>query len=135
MRFVILTVYNIDVSVVCRYYTVASESVSMAVIDPIYGDVGGLIKAGRRRAGLTQEALAEGIGLTRTSVNNIEHGRQAIQIHTLYTIAGVLGLDPLALLPMPKAAETGALDKQLPKKMAQSDRDWVKRVLAIPESK
>jgi transcriptional regulator with XRE-family HTH domain len=108
----------------------------MAVIDAIYSDVGRLIKAGRQRAGLTQERLAEGIGLTRTSVNNIEHGRQAIQIHTLYTIASALGMNPLALLPPPpESAEMLAVDKQLPKKMGQSDREWVRRVLTVPEAK
>jgi len=37
--------------------------------------------------------------LSRTSVTNIERGRQPIQLHTLYKIADIFGVEPTALLP------------------------------------
>jgi len=40
------------------------------------------------------------LGLSRTSITNIERGRQPIQLHTLYKIADVLGVEPTALLPV-----------------------------------
>jgi transcriptional regulator with XRE-family HTH domain len=53
----------------------------------------------RKRAGISQEKLAEVLGLTRTSVTNIECGRQPIQLHTLYAIADALGIEPTDLMP------------------------------------
>lgn len=47
----------------------------------------------------SQEDLALALGLSRTSITNIERGRQPIQLHTLYKIADVLGVEPTVLLP------------------------------------
>jgi len=67
--------------------------------DEIYLAVGRMVRKGRESAGLRQDELAERVGLTRTSITNIEKGKQRIQIHTLYAIARALSLSPYALLP------------------------------------
>lgn len=48
---------------------------------------------------MTQEELGRQVGLTRTSITNIERGRQRVQVHTLYAIAGALRVQPAELLP------------------------------------
>jgi transcriptional regulator with XRE-family HTH domain len=53
----------------------------------------------RKKAGVSQEKLADAIALSRTSVTNIERGRQPVQLHTLYSIADALGVEPPDLLP------------------------------------
>lgn len=68
-------------------------------LSSFYEEVGQRIRDYRDESGLTQEALATQIALTRTSITNIEKGRQKILIHTLVDIANTLGKSPLDLLP------------------------------------
>lgn len=57
------------------------------------------LRRARERAGLTQKQLAERINLPRTSITNIESGRQRIALHQLIQFADALGIEPLELLP------------------------------------
>lgn len=54
--------------------------------------LGTKIRAARKRAGLTQEALAARIGKTPESVSNIERGHQTPSIETLAVLARELTL-------------------------------------------
>jgi len=102
--------------------------------DQLYQAVGRLVRAGRRRAKLTQDDLAQRVGLTRTSLTNIERGKQKIQVHTLYAIAEVLGFPPAALLPPQAWMYTPeAIEERLPESLLPEEREWVKRVLATRE--
>ncbi len=67
--------------------------------EQLYEAVGRAIAHHRSVAGITQVALASQVELSRTSVSNIEAGRQHPPLHKLYEIASVLGVDPRALLP------------------------------------
>lgn len=49
--------------------------------------VGALIKERRKRLAMTAEDLACVSGLSRTSITNIENGRQAVSAYQLYEIA------------------------------------------------
>ncbi len=64
-----------------------------------YRELGRRIAAQRRVQNKTQEQLAEAIGLSRTSLTNIEKGGQRILAHTVYEIAFELGADLADLLP------------------------------------
>lgn len=48
---------------------------------------------------MTQGALADAVGLERSSISNIEKAIQKVSIVTLYQIAGVLGVNLIDLLP------------------------------------
>jgi transcriptional regulator with XRE-family HTH domain len=60
---------------------------------------GGRIRALRQTRGMSQQALAERAGCLRTSVTNIEAGRQAVVTDTFVAIAESLGVSPASLLP------------------------------------
>lgn len=68
-------------------------------MDPFYAAFGHLVRDARKKSGLTQEELGRLIGLTRTSVANIEAGRQKALLDTVYRIAGAVGASPSDLLP------------------------------------
>jgi transcriptional regulator with XRE-family HTH domain len=68
-------------------------------VDGLYSEIGRRIKAEREALGFTQIDLAQEIGLTRTSLTNIEAGRQRLPIHVLYAIASALALPVSDLLP------------------------------------
>jgi transcriptional regulator with XRE-family HTH domain len=65
-----------------------------------YKQLGANIRKNRLALGRSQDELARGIGLTRTSLTNIENGRQHPPLHTFCDIAEQLKIDPSALLPV-----------------------------------
>ena len=69
----------------------------------LYREFGILLAAERRRKHLSQARFGAQVGLSRTSVTNIECGRQPIQLHTLYLFAAVLQTDLTKLLPKESA--------------------------------
>ncbi len=69
------------------------------VRDPFYVKVGTQIRAIREKRELNQDALADAVKLSRTSICNIEKGRQKLLLHTLCDIARVLSVAPMELLP------------------------------------
>lgn len=84
-----------------------------------YAAVGQRI-ANRRDGRMTQEMLAARAKLTRTSIINIEKGRQQILLHTLVDIATALNVAPVELIP-----EIDSIDAMLRDK-PQKAVDWVK---------
>ena len=75
--------------------------------DSLYLAFGKLVQAHRRRMkGMTQAELGRRIGLSRTSVTNIEQGRHHVSLHHLFGIAKVLQVPPEVLLP-PRDGESG----------------------------
>lgn len=89
-----------------------------------------MVRARRGREGLTQGQLAGRIGMTRTSITNIEKGRQKVQLHTLYDIAAALGASPAELLPSAEKVEPQAVEARMPDGTKPEERDWALRVLA-----
>ena len=67
--------------------------------DDVYAEIGGAIRARRGAIGMTQKALAELTGLSRTSITNIERGGQALLVHQLLELAKALRVLPNSLLP------------------------------------
>lgn len=72
--------------------------------DALYRFVGERIRAARGKQ-LSQDALALAVGLTRSSISNIEKGRQKLLLHTLVDIANALKVEAATLLP-PRPSET-----------------------------
>lgn len=65
----------------------------------MYPKIGQRIRETRTKKQISQQDLAKEIGLTRTSIVNIEQGRQKIMIHSLYAVAKVLDVPVATLLP------------------------------------
>ena len=90
-----------------------------------YQQFGKKLRQTRREAGLSQADLAIALGLTRTSISNIENGRQGVPLCTFGKMVQVLKVQPGTLLPasdVPSASPSPAL-LSLPKK----ERDFIER--------
>ena len=74
---------------------VATEAQVMA----FYVSLGGRVKRGRNQANLSQADLAQRLGLTRTSIANLEAGRQRPSAHHAAMIANILQVPIQDLLP------------------------------------
>ena len=94
----------------------------------LYRQFGLNVAAARNRQGTTQLQLAGAVRLSRTSIANIEAGRQRVQIGLAYEIASALGVNVKELLPSrgpspsSREASTGTLPTTL-----NRDR-WVKSI-------
>src|SRR5947209_8631317 len=85
--------------------------------------------ASARRGHLTQEDLARKLGITRTSIINIEKGRQQVLVHTLTDIARALGIPAAALIPSQDELTVRLKDA------TKKGRDWVMTSVAPIEQK
>lgn len=102
-------------------------------MDRIYLIIGQRVRRERGTRGLSQEQLARSVGLSRTSMTNIEAGRQRISVHVLYSIARALAVEPRDLLPLldelSPSTPLGELEDVDPRQ-----RDWLRAVLSDGES-
>lgn len=64
-----------------------------------YRELGRLIRDRRKAISMSQATLAANVGLSRTSITNVELGRQHLALHLLYGVANTLSVDPSQLLP------------------------------------
>jgi transcriptional regulator with XRE-family HTH domain len=94
--------------------------------DRVYEEIGRLIFKARDRKGLTQEQLAAKIDLKRTSITNIEKGRQQLLVHMLLKIAGALDVEIGSLIPATADANN---DQMHTDRYPAKSIDWVKAAL------
>ena len=66
--------------------------------------VGRNIRTLRRERGLSQEDLADEIGVHRTYMGGVERGERNLTLRSLERLAERLGVSPLSLLADPDAA-------------------------------
>lgn len=64
---------------------------------------GANIRAIRRGKGLSQEELADSIGVHRTYMGGVERGERNLTLRSLERLAGRMGVDPVELLRPPTA--------------------------------
>jgi transcriptional regulator with XRE-family HTH domain len=108
----------------------------MTIKEPVYRLVGKRIAEAREAKGLSQLELtkqlqARGVTIQRTSITHIERGVQRVMLHSLYDIAGVLGVSIGKLLPQPDevASTATTIAPDAP------GSDWVLRVVAGDSAK
>lgn len=89
---------------------------------------------------MSQQAFAKAVGLSRTSVTNIERGRQPVSLHTLYSMADILRVEVFDLLPpvpknSPELTLTGktesgltSQEKEQFEKLSAKDLNWLKTI-------
>jgi len=96
-----------------------------------YRGLGSKIAVGRKKAHLTQEHLGRVVGLSRTSITNIEKGRQPIFAHTLAQLATVIQVPVAELI---KQDQSGGVAKDLPSNVEGLDprkQQWIRRIVAL----
>jgi len=128
------TVWGIDFSYGLPKDTPVADEAPTAVeafgMGEFYRQVGQRIRNLRqKKTDLTQESLAQSVGLTRTSLTNIEKGRQKILLHTFSRIAAALGVSPIELLPQ----GSGILEKMgvdVPASITQTVRGFIERTIS-----
>jgi transcriptional regulator with XRE-family HTH domain len=100
----------------------------VAVPDELYRGIGIRIRQERERRGWTQGELADRVGLGRTSMTNIEGGRQRLLVHQLWRIARALSIQARDLLPDLPAAQAESVEELLAS-VPKEERDFVAQVV------
>ncbi len=68
-------------------------------MDWFYEEFGQRVRTARLALGLNQEELGHQVGLERSSISNVEKGRQRVQLHMLLEFATALDVPATQLLP------------------------------------
>lgn len=79
---------------------------------------------------MKQEELAQRVGLSRTSITNIESGRQRILLDHLYELASALGIEPGQLIPVrTELAPQKEPNLEMKKRLTPAQKEWAKKVI------
>ena len=93
-------------------------------MEEFYRDFGRRVRAARLAAGMSQKTLADRVGLTRTSVTNLELGQQHVPLHMLLLLARAVGAAPLDLLPE-DVGTAEVVAPELLRGLRPEDQQWV----------
>ncbi|MBI3805327.1 MAG: helix-turn-helix transcriptional regulator [Nitrospirae bacterium] len=102
-------------------------------MDYFYREFGRILRQRRKAAGFTQDEVSARVGLSRTSITNIEQGRQHISLHMLYELADAIGSTPGELLPdrLSLVQQSSELEKKLGKlSVPEDEKDWIRRLVS-----
>ena len=97
-------------------------------LDSLYTKVGRRVKEARKVSKLTQEELASHVHLTRTSVTNIEKGRQKLMLHTLFELAAALKVPVGQLIPEPRS-EQPHNDLRFTNGVSEAEKEWIGTII------
>jgi transcriptional regulator with XRE-family HTH domain len=97
------------------------------IVEWVYQEFGRRLRDARTGRELSQAYVADHVGLSRTSITNIERGRQRISLHLAYLLAEAVRAEPGELLP--NSSNDGVvLDRDL-HGFDEPVREWVTRVV------
>src|SRR5258708_14357179 len=91
----------------------------------LYHLIGENVKRQRVKVDITQAQLADAVGVLRTSIANIEAGRQKLPLHLLYRLCMELGVEVVDILPgnamvsQPTTISTEGAPEEVPPKTAE----------------
>ena len=89
-------------SSVCR-----RSSIISSIVENVQGDLqriaGANIRAIRKQRGVSQEQLADALGVHRTYMGGVERGERNLTLRSLERLAERMGVDPVTLLQPPPA--------------------------------
>lgn len=98
--------------------------------DKFYSELGGRVRKARIRLRLTQEQLASSLSLNRTSITNIEKGKQKMLAHTLLELAEVLEIPVNDLIPpVNQMSTTLRIDNLIDKNSSNAERNFLEATL------
>lgn len=90
----------------------------------LYELFGQRVRNARKACKLTQEELATRVTMTRTSVTNIEKGRQKLLLHTLFDLADALQVPVGHLIPEPSESQP-QIEQKFNTEVSQVEKAWI----------
>jgi len=108
---------------------------SIRAVEPVYTRFGHELQRLRRQRKLSQADLARlvdpsGERLSRSSIANIENGKQRVALHLFLELARALKMEPRELLPAQPEAVSPIVERA--PNLSQPEQDWLTRIVARP---
>lgn len=97
-----------------------------------YKAFGAKIATARKARKMSQAKLGTALGLSRTSITNIEKGRQQVQVHTLARLADILNFPVSDLLPGKHIPDQQTVTDNL-RIYSPEAREWATRIISTYE--
>lgn len=96
----------------------------------LYQQFGQRLAEFRKSRNMSQQDLADGIGLTNTSIANIEAGRQRVYLHQLFRIANAFGvtLNDIMTAPSSRAWKEYVVSRE--PGISEPAAKWIARIIA-----
>lgn len=94
-----------------------------------YKDLGSRIRAVRRQQSLTQEQLAEMVGISASFLGHIERGTRVASLETLVALCNVLNVAPEYLL---RASLTN-YDHRMPEGLSEPEKNKLREFLRLAQ--
>lgn len=96
-----------------------------------YKELGRRLQRARKQRGVSQEAIGRAAGLTRSSIANIENGRQPVHVLALCRMAATIDIAMTDLIPeVPPVSPT-----HLPNNLRPVERQSMLKILAAAAAK
>ena len=95
-----------------------------------YIDFGKRIRVLRRAQRITQEELAEQIGISHSFMGHIERGTRIVSLETLVHLCNTLNTTPTHLL---EASLSNTIDDTTPLRLSQDQRDKINSLLRMAQ--
>ena len=94
-----------------------------------YKDLGNRVRTVRRQQSLTQEQLAEKVGISASFLGHIERGTRVASLETLVAICNTLNVTPEYLL----SASLHTFDQRMPEGLSEHDRTKLSEFLRMAQ--
>ena len=94
-----------------------------------YKDLGNRVRTVRRQQSLTQEQLAEKVGISASFLGHIERGTRVASLETLVAICNTLNVTPEYLL----SASLHTFDQRMPEGLSEHDRSKLSEFLRLAQ--
>ena len=94
-----------------------------------YKDLGSRIRVVRRQKSMTQEQLAEKVGISASFLGHIERGTRVASLETLVLLCNVLNVTPEYLL---RASLTN-YDRRMPEGLSNQERNRLREFLRLAQ--
>lgn len=94
-----------------------------------YKDLGKRVRELRRQASLTQEELAEQVGISASFMGHVERGSRVASLETLVALCNTLQVTPQYLL----SASLNLYDQYMPSGITQENRNRLSEFLRMAQ--
>ena len=94
-----------------------------------YLDFGTRVRICRRKMGLTQEELAEKVGISASFMGHIERGTRVASLDTLVALCNELHTSPQTLLQ----ASLNDLDEHMPSELGPDERSQLRHLFRLAQ--
>ncbi|MCI0391650.1 MAG: helix-turn-helix domain-containing protein [Acidobacteria bacterium] len=103
-------------------------------IEPVYQRIGERLRQLRELAGLTQEEVAHLMRVSRTSICNVEKGRQRMLAHQIFDYAVIYDVEPALIFTEQITEQSVWVESALTRHLDQAERAFSAEIARLKKA-